>query len=394
MAKTALCVGINAYAPGPGSPNTLRGCVNDALLIAQMLRGVAGFEVRILQDNAATKTAILEGLQTAVTGLKPGDYFVYWNSSHGYQVTDSDGDELADHRDEAACTYDTNPRDPLKDDNFRNILGDANPEATIFFGSDSCHSGTLTRLLQDVLTEEDDQAYHQPRLWIPPDDVRFNSGQVIDLGAFVGQRDVTPYVAASDRSESSNQRLISAARAAATQPQGTRARGMGPDVGAIDSPAAARDFLAGMIREGQPAARGLEEGRPVARGLEEPRLPAQVEAPRPQGDLRQLGQLGAHDEEQMNHVLLSGCLPEEVSWDANFKQGFHGAMTFNFTKAVLNAWLNDHRAITYEEAWQTAQQGITSGTQPDGTREQSFNQHPQLEGPSRLKQSPVFGYTP
>jgi len=96
----------------------------------------------------------------------------------------------------------------------------------------------------------------------------------------------------------------------------------------------------------------------------------------------------------MTHVLLSGSLPEEVSWDANFTQGFHGAMTYNFTKAVLNAWLNQRRAISYEEAWQTAQRGITEGTLPDGTREQAFNQHPQLEGPDRLKQSPVFGHTP
>jgi hypothetical protein len=93
---------------------------------------------------------------------------------------------------------------------------------------------------------------------------------------------------------------------------------------------------------------------------------------------------GVTGEEQMNHLLLSGCRSEEVSYDARFNQGYHGAMTFNFATAVLGAWQSGI-AITYEEAWSAAQSGLDGG---------NFDQHPQLEGPQAFKDSPVFGYTP
>jgi hypothetical protein len=354
--------------------------VNDALLIGEMLRS-AGFEVRQVHDDSATQAAILSRLETEIAGLRDGDYFVYWNSSHGYQLRDGSGDELFDFLDEAACTYDTDPRDPLTDDKFARILSRADPGATIFIGSDSCHSGTVTRMMHDEMTQEDERAYRQPRLWIPPDDIRFRSGPVIDLDGYVRRDlDLAAYVPSSSESDGTALNLRNAARAAVFENQ---AKGRG----------AYRD-----------AAR--EAGRSAARERDEPR-PREIEAPQPDPELglRRFGQLapphpqapslGASArgedaaEEQMNHLLLSGCLPMEVSYDASFSQGSHGAMTYHFAMAVLEAWQQNQNPITYEEAWQTAQQGLT-----EGAFGQRFDQTPQLEGPRELKESPVFGHIP
>jgi hypothetical protein len=119
-------------------------------------------------------------------------------------------------------------------------------------------------------------------------------------------------------------------------------------------------------------------GRPIInltdyiKGLEKPKETSK--------EVRRFGRLGRGFQD-MRHVFLSGCLPEEVSWDAKFSQGFHGAMTYNFAEAVLRAWKN-REAITYREAHKAACQGLESG---------NFDQTPQLEGSENLKDSPVFG---
>jgi hypothetical protein len=178
--KIALCVGQNNYDPSTGV-TPLRGCVNDTLLIGEMLRR-AGFEVRQVHDQAATQRGILDRLSIEVAKLREGDFFVFWNSSHGYQLNDREGDELYDYLDEAICTYDTDPRDPLTDDKLGRIVYRADPKATVFLGSDSCHSASLTKAM---LEEQKGNDGPQPRLWIPPDDVRFRSGTtLIDLDAF------------------------------------------------------------------------------------------------------------------------------------------------------------------------------------------------------------------
>lgn len=358
-AKTALCVGINAYAPGPGAPSPLRGCVNDALLIGEMLR-TAGFEVRQIHDGSATQAMILDRLEAEIAQLRDGDYFVFWNSSHGYQVTDRSGDELFDIRDECVCTYDTDPRDPLTDDKFARILGRAPAGATVFFGSDSCHSGTITRFFRDILTREGDEGYRQPRLWIPPDDIRFRSGPVIDLDRYLDGRDLAAYVPASAGGEGTALRLRRAAEVVAIR---------------IETMDRIAPFDSHAVRE------YLQSN--VSRESELPEI--EVADPRIK-ELRRFGRFArsVSDEEQMNHLLLTGCRPEEVSYDASFPQGFHGAMTYNFATAVLRAWQNG-RTITYAEAWNAAQQGLDN---------ENFHQHPHLEGPQRLKDSPVFGHRP
>lgn len=299
--KVAICVGQNEYR-NP-SISSLRGCVNDALLIGEMLKA-AGFQVRQVHNEAATQRGILDRLSTEIAKLRDGDRFVFWNSSHGYQVNDREGDELLDHRDEAICSYDTDPRDPLTDDKLGRIVYRANPGAHVFFGSDSCFSGTLTR----AGLQEAKKGDRKPRLWIPPNDVRFRSGEsLVDLDAFAaGGNSVVDDV---------------------------------PDRRLGSDPASLRRF--GTL------------SRPA-------------------------------EEKDMNHVLLSGCRSNQTSADASFPEGFYGAMTYNFAKAVLAAWKSG-KSITYLEAHERALKGL---------EEDGFDQVPQLEGPDRLKDEPVFGHNP
>jgi hypothetical protein len=55
-AKITHCVGQNTYDPSTGV-TPLRGCVNDTLLIGEMLRR-ASFDVRLVHDQAATQPGI------------------------------------------------------------------------------------------------------------------------------------------------------------------------------------------------------------------------------------------------------------------------------------------------------------------------------------------------
>jgi metacaspase-1 len=307
-AKIALCIGQNEYDPST-RVTPLRGCVNDTLLIGEMLRR-AGFEVRQVHDQAATQQGILDRLSIEIAKLRAGDYFVFWNSSHGYQLNDREGDELYDYLDEAICTYDTDPRDPLTDDKIGRILYRADPEATVFLGSDSCHSGSLTRAMLEEKTGDG----WQPRLWIPPDDVRFRSGTtLIDLDAFAE----------------------------------------GSDKSLVDLKASGDE--------------AVEQIQPTKQ------------------EVRRFGVVGREmQEKDMGHLLLSGCLPEQTSADNPFPEGWYGAMTYNFAKAVLRAWRNGD-AITYREAHEAALTGLEQG---------QFEQEPQLEGPDELKDALVFGYKP
>lgn len=298
--KLALCVGINEYAPRTKIP-PLRGCVNDALLIGEMLR-YAGFDVRQVHDRAATKKGILARLESEVARLRKDDYFVFWNSSHGYQLVDRSGDELHDGLDEAICTYDTDVRDPFSDDKIAKVFSRANREATVFLASDSCHSGTLTKSAVDSLrrNSNDPQHYRAPRLWLPPPDIRFRSGHT--------------------------------------------------------------DFDMWALVEEKPAAKkGHDLGGVIPRTF---------------------GRLG-HPPPEVPNLFLAACRADQVSWDSFFGSQFHGAMTFNFAKAVLSAW-KAGKAISYAEAHKKASAGVRS----------RFDQDPQLDGPSAFLDMPVFGYVP
>ena len=141
MTKRALCIGINDY---PGTGSDLAGCVNDAKDWAGMLKG-RGFEVTTMLDKNATKANMASAMTELVKGAGYGDLAVITYSGHGTWVPDQDGDE-ADQRDEALCPYDINRGNFLVDDELYDIFQQRQRGARIVFISNSCHSGTVSRM--------------------------------------------------------------------------------------------------------------------------------------------------------------------------------------------------------------------------------------------------------
>jgi len=148
--KRAVCVGINNY---PGIFNDLKGCVNDAKDWSVLLQGF-GFETSIVLDAQATRTNMKAALQNLVEVTGAGDIAVFTYSGHGTQVADPSDDE-GDTYDEAICAYDGN----VIDDELRVLLEGLHPQATLVVISDSCFSGSVTRIAPEPAV---------PR-FIPPD---------------------------------------------------------------------------------------------------------------------------------------------------------------------------------------------------------------------------------
>ena len=145
MARKALLVGINRY-PDPASE--LRGCVNDVLLMQEILEHHYGFtepgDVRVLTDRRATTAAIMEGLAWLVDGVGSGDSLVFHYSGHGSQVPDRNGDE-GDGLDEILCPYDLEWEHPLTDDDLASAVTPIPKGALLTVILDCCHSGTGLR---------------------------------------------------------------------------------------------------------------------------------------------------------------------------------------------------------------------------------------------------------
>jgi hypothetical protein len=140
--KRALCVGINDY---PVRGTDLKGCVNDAKAWAALLQDHFGFaadNVTVLLDKAATRDAILAGLDALLLDAKRGDILVFTNSSHGTYVVDEDGDE--ERYDEAICPWDMR-ENLLVDDDLREKFHAIPTGVHLTVISDSCFSGTVTR---------------------------------------------------------------------------------------------------------------------------------------------------------------------------------------------------------------------------------------------------------
>jgi metacaspase-1 len=85
----------------------------------------------------------------------------------------------------------------------------------------------------------------------------------------------------------------------------------------------------------------------------------------------------AFPQSSMNHVLVSGCLDSEYSFDAVIEGDYHGAMTFHAIRTIVDAGYQ----ITYAELAER----LTPALEAAG-----YAQHPQLEARSDMKHRQVF----
>lgn len=146
MTKKAFCVGINDY---PYPDYDLNGCVNDAHAWADLLVNHFDFprsNVKMLLDADATKKNMVEGVKNLIAGTTPGDVLVFTNSSHGSYKVDNEEDE---EYDEVICPYDIEDN-LLIDDELREIFADIPECVRLTVICDSCHSGTITRIIPGI----------------------------------------------------------------------------------------------------------------------------------------------------------------------------------------------------------------------------------------------------
>ena len=149
--KHALLIGINEY-PHLSPFEQLEGCVNDARLVAGLLRERFGFpddHVTVLTDAEATQKGILGAMDALADRIGENDIVVFGYAGHGSQMTDREGDE-PDGLDETLVPHDSG-RDPhpnrdITDDQIHAWLqkvAEKTPYTTLLI--DCCHSGTITR---------------------------------------------------------------------------------------------------------------------------------------------------------------------------------------------------------------------------------------------------------
>jgi hypothetical protein len=141
--RLALCIGINYV----GSPAELRGCINDALTLRDMLAARYGFEVQLLTDSTPAKPtragilAAIAGLMSASRGGDVDEVFVSF-SGHGNQV---DRARAADPgKDEVLVPIDYQSAGYIVDDDLHAMLSGAGCRVT--FLVDACHSGSILEL--------------------------------------------------------------------------------------------------------------------------------------------------------------------------------------------------------------------------------------------------------
>jgi metacaspase-1 len=162
MAKYALCVGINDY---PGTGSDLQGCINDANDWEAVLEK-RGYQVEKLLDSAATRAGMIKGLEKLIKKGKKGDTLVFTFSGHGSWIPDENGDE-DDARDEMLCPHDIGKNQYVLDDDLNEIFGAKLPGVTLFFFSDSCHSGTVAKAFAKPLFPDEVKMHPRPR-FLPP----------------------------------------------------------------------------------------------------------------------------------------------------------------------------------------------------------------------------------
>lgn len=145
--RRAVVVGINDFG-GDGSAN-LRGCVPDAQHVRARLleRGWLDRDIVMLLDREATKRAAQGATRSMLRVAVPDDHCLYFQSSHGSQQPDANGDEI-DHLDEVLCFHGITTDwegSAETDDEFGEILACAPAGALMTVALDLCHAATATR---------------------------------------------------------------------------------------------------------------------------------------------------------------------------------------------------------------------------------------------------------
>jgi hypothetical protein len=143
MAAYSIHIGLNHVDPNAygGWDGALSGCINDATDM-KAIADTLGYSSQMLIDSDATGDTVVEKIGSAAQTLKSGDILLITYSGHGGSVNDVNGDE-EDGKDETWALWDRQ----LIDDELYALWGQFAAGVRIVILSDSCHSGTMARLI-------------------------------------------------------------------------------------------------------------------------------------------------------------------------------------------------------------------------------------------------------
>ncbi len=144
--RSAIVVGISDY---PDTGSDLQYCDDDADAMYAALTEAYGFrpgDVAVLKNSAATRGAILDAIDDAISQAGPNGEIVFFYSGHGASGAASDGD--GERIDEAMVVWDTAGSDfsYIWDGELRGEFADCS--ARIVFIFDSCLAGGMQQDLQ------------------------------------------------------------------------------------------------------------------------------------------------------------------------------------------------------------------------------------------------------
>lgn len=144
--RRALLVGINEY---PEPDMRLQGCVNDTFLMSSVLQECK-FEpeqMRVVLNDRATSSAILERLHWLVDDAAPGDELVFYYSGHGAQLPTYGAGDSVDQMDETLVPwdFDWSPERCITDDQIYNLYSQLPYDTRLVMIFDCYHSGGIHR---------------------------------------------------------------------------------------------------------------------------------------------------------------------------------------------------------------------------------------------------------
>ncbi len=140
-------IGLNAVDPihYQGWDGQLLCCENDASFYQEIAKKAGFAKSDILLTQQANTENLVQHLSEAAKILRAGDLFFLTYSGHGGSILDLNFDE-DDLQDETWCLYDRQ----FLDDELFSQLSKFNQGVKVFVVSDSCHSGTVTRVVPDA----------------------------------------------------------------------------------------------------------------------------------------------------------------------------------------------------------------------------------------------------
>ncbi|NMO14492.1 caspase family protein [Pyxidicoccus fallax] len=144
----SLNIGLNSVDPAhyAGWDGALLACEADAEDMELIARAQDFGTVRKVLTREATRERIVKELDEAAQVLQPGDLFLLTYSGHGGQLPDRNNDEV-DAQDETWVLYDGE----LIDDEIYVALSKLRQDVRVLMFSDSCHSGTVSRMAYAAL---------------------------------------------------------------------------------------------------------------------------------------------------------------------------------------------------------------------------------------------------